>query len=677
MNESKNLLTKLILAEMDKDCDLYTELKNILEMLRSCKSLFDEAPLGLLKTKSDGDFISLLNQASNLSEREFTKWYDNRNIETNASDPIRELLTFLHNVKVNTDVFSNLQLSFLQQAEVLFSTVNVGGREIFTLVSVDVTIVDEASQLLPGDIATLFRPNVKCLVLVGDEKQLPAVVHSRDAINLGYGVSLFDRLLKLRYPYTMLNTQYRMHPVISSWPSAKFYSGILQDGSNVMSQQYTKSWHNLIRPVEFYDIRVGSEDQVGSSLFHEIQAVVVRRILALIRKETSAVSIGIISPYKQQISILSHLSSHSPTFRVKVCTIDGFQGQECDIIILTTVRSNRAGNIGFLSDLRRLNVAITRSRYSIIVVGDRLTLSSNSSWKSYMDYIEAFGIVHGSNSSKIVKNVTKMSTDSDQRFCDISKDDTDPLSNAPWKVIFSKEFQKSIIHSDLQSQKSNIMKKILDLAYGVRFKWEARSAFISEEYADIIHVQKLNRLYLIWSIDIDRKNWVQCLKIWDIVHYQNILKLIRRIENSYDKYSDFYLKCCQHKSPQDKFSKISPCSWAPINDVVWYKQSMNLKEISPAESPNACSREDTSILSKFYDLSTDVARLLLSESCPIDLPFVMSPEEELIVRTHRSMFILGRSGTGTLSSVSSFTIPRKNYCFIASHVFRTGKDSQN
>jgi hypothetical protein len=677
------------LLRSDQNDDLHQKFQDTFKKIQECFLIFlHDSPLGLIKHKLSDEDLSRLEYLISAPKEEFLEWLHDRENEVPLSDSektfcqhFNQLTACLKRITINYSLIPNLKLTLLKQAEVIFSTVNVGGREIFSLIPIDVSIVDEATQLLQGDIATMFRSDLQCLVLVGDEKQLPAVVTSPQCQSLGFGFSLFDRLIHLRYPFTMLDIQYRMHPMISSWPSGQFYDGKILNGENVLSEAYNKPWHRDLSPLELYDVREGCEGKDGPSLFHEIQAAVVRRIATSVTKlaqTESSLSIGIISPYKKQISLLSHLAKDSPTLKIKVCTIDGFQGQESDVIILTTVRSNPDRKIGFLSDLRRLNVGITRSKYSIILVGDVHTISSNPAWRDYVDYLKCAGKIHHYGTSPIIKKVVNSHRESIDRFHQLGDLQKDILNNAKWVVSFSSEFQKSLQSDFVQAIKNDIMRKILDLAHGVWLKWEAKTNFASPQYSELIHVQRIQKFSLVWTVDIERNKRVQCIKIWDFVESSSIPKIVRRIENSYHKYSDFYLECCKQKPLKNSTTKkFEPRTWINQNEeIAWYKQTTAPMKHSVVDQTG---REDDSVISKFYHLSSEVANLLISETTVLDLPFVMSPEENLIVSTHRSMFILGRSGTGEFFLTFNFLtlFLRENDSPTSSNVFRKGKSPKS
>jgi len=153
-----------------------------------------------------------------------------------------QISSLISQVKIDHRLPSEVDL--IKQASIVFSTVNVSGRPIFNNVNFDVAIVDEATQLVQAEIAIVLRKSLCCLVLAGDDKQLPATVKSKNCCDMGYDMSCFSRLLELGYPFSLLGIQYRMHPEISRWPRVEFYEGLIEDGDNVRSEAYCKAWHD-------------------------------------------------------------------------------------------------------------------------------------------------------------------------------------------------------------------------------------------------------------------------------------------------------------------------------------------------------------------------------------------------------------------------------------------------
>ncbi|KAL4304472.1 hypothetical protein GQ457_10G027560 [Hibiscus cannabinus] len=259
-----------------------------------------------------------------------------------------------------------------------------------------VLVIDEAAQLKECESAIpLQLPGLEHSVLIGDEWQLPATVKSIVCFvvcdEAGFGRSLFQRLTILGHSRHLLNIQYRMHPSISRFPNACFYNNKILDAAVVKRQSYEKHYLPLpmFGPYSFLNVS-GREDSVGvgHSLRNMIEVAVVQKLVATLfnawKRSKTRVSVGIISPYTGQVvSIQEKLGRKYEKvdgFAVKVKSVDGFQGGEEDIIIISTVRSNRTGAIGFVSNSQRTNVALTRAR----------TLSERESvWKGLIRYAKA------------------------------------------------------------------------------------------------------------------------------------------------------------------------------------------------------------------------------------------------------------------------------------------------
>jgi senataxin len=185
---------------------------------------------------------------------------------------------------------------------------------------------------------------------------------------------LFDRALSKGCPSSLLRTQYRMRPEISAWPNETFYEGRLIDGENVTSSVYDRFFHDTVPPISFVDVPGTETKGVDGSLHNGMEVDVAMGIVNAVCKQAQAAKraaggafaptkVGIITPYAAQRHELTQSAERGrfdPTAMVVVCrTVDGFQGQECDIIIFSAVRTQ---GMGFLKDDRRLNVAITRAK---------------------------------------------------------------------------------------------------------------------------------------------------------------------------------------------------------------------------------------------------------------------------------------------------------------------------
>ncbi|KAL5827573.1 hypothetical protein ACOSQ3_019411 [Xanthoceras sorbifolium] len=255
-------------------------------------------------------------------------------------------------------------------------------------------VIDEAAQLKECESAIpLQLPGIQHAILIGDESQLPAMVKSNVSDKAGFGRSLFERLSSLGQTKHLLNIQYRMHPSISFFPNWNFYFDQISDGPNVKRKSYRKHYlpGPMFGPYSFINISGGKEeyDNVSHSPRNTVEVSVVMNILQNLYKawigSKKKLSIGVVSPYSGQVVAiqrkLGHKYENRDSFSVKVKSVDGFQGGEEDIIIISTVRSNIDGSIGFLSKPQRVNVALTRARHCLWILGNERTLTrSNSVW---------------------------------------------------------------------------------------------------------------------------------------------------------------------------------------------------------------------------------------------------------------------------------------------------------
>jgi len=293
----------------------------------------------------------------------------------------------------------------LDRAQVVCSTCIGAGHDILAKRRFPFVLIDEATQASePSTLVPLVR-GARQVILVGDHKQLPPTVISRRAEDGGLSRSLFERLIDSGVPAHMLEIQYRMHPTIRDFPSGRFYDGRLEDGADALSRTAPAgvSWPDWDNPVAFIPVE-GAEiaDEMGSSRSNMDEAAIVVQMVTQILEamELSTADIGVISPYAGQVRLLNSLfeqsggTSEGGRFHgLEVKTVDGFQGREKELIIISTVRSNEQGTVGFLKDRRRLNVAMTRAKRGLLVIGDSKTLRHDPSWASWLDWVEEKGLM--------------------------------------------------------------------------------------------------------------------------------------------------------------------------------------------------------------------------------------------------------------------------------------------
>jgi len=300
----------------------------------------------------------------------------------------------------------------LRRADVVCATNSSAGSEMLRNFSFDVVFIDEATQSTePSCLIPMVKG--KTWIMAGDHKQLPPTVLSEEAAK-SLSLTLFERLLEVYGEgiKSLLRIQYRMHEDIMEFPSRAFYGGQLVAHESVArhtlrdlgitperTANLTPPYDMILnpdRPVIFVDTagRFPERQRHGStSYYNEGEARIVFAILKrLLLLGLQPQDVGVISPYDDQVAhIRERLADEGIPDEVEVKTVDGFQGREKEVIVVSFVRSNPRREIGFLADVRRLNVAITRPKRKLITVGDSRTLSIHPTYRDFIDYTRSKG----------------------------------------------------------------------------------------------------------------------------------------------------------------------------------------------------------------------------------------------------------------------------------------------
>lgn len=263
--------------------------------------------------------------------------------------------------------------------------------------------IDEAAQSLE---AACWIPMLRAhrIILAGDHCQLPPTIKSNEAAKAGLAITLFERGIE-KHPQaaTLLQVQYRMHEAIMNFPSKWFYDDKLIAHPSVKTGLLKP--HHL--PVEFIDTAgcgfTEKQDPETLSRYNEEEAVRVIREAEKLVEDFGAeewheqqITMGIITPYRAQVDYLNKLAEASSLLEplhklITIHTVDAFQGQERDAIVISFVRSNDKAEVGFLADIRRTNVAMTRAQKKLIMVGDSATLAAHPFYESLLNYVQQEG----------------------------------------------------------------------------------------------------------------------------------------------------------------------------------------------------------------------------------------------------------------------------------------------
>mmetsp|Transcript_11431 Transcript_11431/g.21131 ORF Transcript_11431/g.21131 Transcript_11431/m.21131 type:complete len:1051 (-) Transcript_11431:482-3634(-) len=263
-------------------------------------------------------------------------------------------------------------------------------------------VIDEATQAIEAEALIPLSMGAKQIVFVGDHCQLGPVVMCKAAAKAGLTQSMFERLVLTGLRPIRLQIQYRMHPILSEFPSNMFYEGSLQNGVTESDRQmchmpgYTGKddfpWPVKNKPFFFWGI-AGMEEisASGTSYLNRTEASYVEKIVThLLKMGVESSQIGVITPYDGQKKYVQEHMRRSGSLAasvyeaIEVNSVDAFQGREKEIILVSCVRSSETQGIGFLSDPRRLNVALTRARVGLVLLGNPRVLSKNPLWAALL-----------------------------------------------------------------------------------------------------------------------------------------------------------------------------------------------------------------------------------------------------------------------------------------------------
>lgn len=298
-----------------------------------------------------------------------------------------------------TELELRIRSSLFGEARVIASTLTGAANRVLEGEKYSTLFIDEAAQALEAACWIAIRKAGR-VILAGDHCQLPPTVKSIMALKGGLGKTLMERIVENKpETVTLLKMQYRMNEQIMKFSSEWFYNNMVESAPTVSH-----------RGILDYDIPMmwidtaecdGKEEFVGENFGRinraeaELTLQTLQQYLEKIGKQRileESIDVGIISPYRAQVQLLRKELRKREFFRpyrhlLTVNTVDGFQGQERDIILISLVRSNDGGDIGFLRDLRRMNVAITRARMKLIILGSSETMTSHPFYKKLYEYV--------------------------------------------------------------------------------------------------------------------------------------------------------------------------------------------------------------------------------------------------------------------------------------------------
>lgn len=281
----------------------------------------------------------------------------------------------------------------IDQAQVIACTLVGSTHHLIAERMFKTVFIDEASQALEPACWIAIQKAHR-VVMAGDHQQLPPTVRSIKAGKEGLEYTLFERAMKLPAASEMLETQYRMHPEIMQFSSDYFYRAKLKTAEEVLLRDKMNDWQHFV----FIDTAgCGFDEKVKKetlSTYNENEAELLLKYLG--NNLNLDQTIGVIAPYKAQVEKLRELLRERKAFdavrdQVVVNSVDAFQGQERDVICISLTRSNDKGEIGFLKEYRRMNVAMTRAKTRLIMIGDSATLGKDPFFNAVIDHVQAIG----------------------------------------------------------------------------------------------------------------------------------------------------------------------------------------------------------------------------------------------------------------------------------------------
>eukprot|EP01091_Cochliopodium_minus_P020297 TRINITY_DN8832_c0_g1_i1.p1 TRINITY_DN8832_c0_g1~~TRINITY_DN8832_c0_g1_i1.p1 ORF type:complete len:964 (+),score=263.76 TRINITY_DN8832_c0_g1_i1:25-2916(+) len=287
----------------------------------------------------------------------------------------------------------------LSSADVICCTCVGAGDHRVKELKFSYMLIDESTQATEPECLIPLVMGAKQVILVGDHCQLRPVVMCKKAAKAGFTQSLFERLIVLGEIPIRLQVQYRMHPCLSEFPSNMFYEGTLQNGVTVeerLKLSFEFTWPIPSKPMMFYNC-LGQEEisSSGTSYLNRGEAIACENIVTrLLRSNVAADQIGIITPYEGQRAYITGYMQRTGSLSkelyndIEIASVDSFQGREKDYIILSCVRANQHQGIGFLNDPRRLNVALTRARYGLVILGNAKVLARQHLWFSLITHFQ-------------------------------------------------------------------------------------------------------------------------------------------------------------------------------------------------------------------------------------------------------------------------------------------------
>ncbi|CAJ2640612.1 unnamed protein product [Trifolium pratense] len=437
-----------------------------------------------------------------------------------------ERLKILRDMLILPDFFDEYSIkSFcFKTSRMIFCTASSSSRlHTEGLDRLEMLVIDEAAQLKECESnIPLQLPGLRHVVLIGDEKQLPALIKSEISDKAGFGRSLFERLVLLGHKKHLLNVQYRMHPSISYFPNMQFYDNQLLDSLSVKDRNYEKHFlgADMFKSFSFIDVASGEDepDEGGNSWRNMVEVAVVLGIILELYKESvsrkQTVSVGVISPYKAQV----------------VAIKDALD-----------------------------------KRYCLWIIGNGETLmNSGSIWEVLVVDAIARGCYHSADEDERLSYVIATAMIELGQVGYLLNMNSLLFKKARWKVCFNQSFLISMA----RIKNTEDCKKICSLLMQLTSGWhqprqEINIGVVDDTSSQLLGLCKVNELlYLVWTIDVleENSNYVQVLKIWDVLPISEVSQMVRDINIFCRNYSVDIHKCCKIRCSNGDF--VVPMRWS-------------------------------------------------------------------------------------------------------------------
>ncbi|KAG5598977.1 hypothetical protein H5410_030347 [Solanum commersonii] len=492
-----------------------SKFKRILEQLTIClTSLYTYLPTSFIPLEVAEDMIRVLEMLQTLGTL-----FRNGRYFANTFECIEVLKSLTE--RISLPDITDIQSFCLKGACLIFYTVSCSSK-LYTvgMNPLERLVIDEAAQLKECETAIpLQLPGLRQAILVGDEKQLPAMVHSKICEKADFGRSLFERLVNVGHKKHLLNVQYRMHPAISLFPNREFYENKITDGRNVKEAMYEKRFlkGNIFGSYSFINISNGNEQYDNKHSTRNMSEVyVIAEIVANLYKD---------------------VNSH---FSVNVRSVDGFQGGEEDVIIISTILPWVLGNATTL-------------------------VNSGSIWKQLVIESKARGRFFDVNEDKSLAQAILSATIEFGQIETLLTMNSPLFKTSKWKVLFSEDFSKSIGRIKDVAMRKEVISLLEKHSSGWRkpgnyslFRNSGRNS------SELLKIYSVKHLKLIWSVDILLENsaYFQVLKFWDILPGHQISRLAKVLDVRFDTYTIHKMNRCKHKLVERNLTL--PMTW-PID----------------------------------------------------------------------------------------------------------------